>query len=174
MSDRVAVGCTSCGAQYAMPRQFLGKKATCKKCGHKFIADALQQPATPAAAAAPPQPVERLAPVATSALKKDTIAARPFEIPAVTHERRKTAPTVESGLSLDDSVVAWLNNPLDDDESDDLLGAPPPPKVITTADMAPAENVEASKSGGFGVVVPPHKAKPTAGKSTAEPAGRHA
>lgn len=175
MSDRVAVGCTSCGAQYAMPRQFLGKKASCKKCGQKFIAAELRQTATTTVQSAPPQrPPDRPTPVATAASIKDTIAARAFEIPAVTIDRRKPTPAAENGPSLDDSVVAWLNNPLDDDEEADILGAPPPPKVITTADMAPPEEVAASKSGGFGVVVPPHKSSPSAGKSAAAPAGRHA
>src|SRR6185503_19915972 len=38
MSDRVAVECSHCKTQYALPSQFLGKKATCKKCGQKFVA----------------------------------------------------------------------------------------------------------------------------------------
>src|SRR5438105_15156099 len=95
MSDRVAVGCTHCGTQYALPQEFLGKKATCKKCGQKFVA---QLPIV--------QP--RSAPAAASVL-----APRPTSAPAPSHPA--TTATTKSADPLEDSVLSWLSGTSEDD-----------------------------------------------------------
>lgn len=142
MSAKVAVSCNHCGHMYALPREFLGKKATCKSCGQKFVAVEKQiGPAMPTTApvAAKPAASSTAAPAAAQPSKPSPSVVLPSkrEVP-ITPAPRVTAPaasanrmpprSMPAGDSLDDSVLAWL----DEADSDD---APPPPRVVTTADI---------------------------------------
>lgn len=134
MSDRIAVGCPNCQAKYALPREFLGRKAACKKCGTKFIA------ALPAADV----------PIMTPA-----IAARSGSIPAASGAVHR--PRVDSGSSavvaanpLEDSVLAWLN------AADDQPPVPAgKPRVVTTAELCdPSQRADVRRPGAVQPAAP--------------------
>src|SRR5258708_3023970 len=113
MSDRVAVGCTHCGTQYALPKEFLGKKATSKKSGQKFVAQL---------AVVPPRSV----PAAPSS---GVLPARPSTAPP------RPAPVASKpGDPLDDSVLAWLNGTSEDEALPPAIPSDRP-KVVTTAQL---------------------------------------
>lgn len=145
MSDRAAVACTNCGHMYALPREFLGKKANCKACGQKFIAAEKVTPAaaalataasavaaakpTGATSAPPPSP----APAIVLPSKREVPIPQPARV-----EKLKTPVAAAAGTrgnTLDDSVLDWLN-----DASDDEI--PPPPRVVTASDLCePSQRV---------------------------------
>ena len=114
MSDRVAVGCPKCRTLYALPREFLGRRATCKKCAEKFVA-------TPAPRGDGDAPFA----VASDAAMRVAAGAseRPAFVPAGIGSR--PAPTSNP---LDDSVMDWLNAAPEDE-------TPARPKVVTPADL---------------------------------------
>lgn len=145
MSDRAAVACSHCGHMYALPKEFLGKKATCKSCGQKFIALATALPRSTPVGTAPPPAVAPPAGVPRPASKPPAAETPPSPrpVPSVVLPSKREVPispparTAASGVrstqpvlggSLDDSVLSWL----DEDDADDT---PPPPRVVTAADM---------------------------------------
>lgn len=129
MSDRIAVECSHCHTRYALPGQFLGKKATCKKCGNKFVANPIAESKSLA---------DRSGLVTASAVQR-TPAATPVPAP----RPKPPAPAapnplddsgVPAGASLDDTILAWLNAAPDiPDDAEDI--PIPKPRVVTFSEV---------------------------------------
>jgi len=131
MSDRVAVSCSHCGAQYALPSQYLGKAATCKKCGQKFVA----QPAKKAATAELRDRTHVGTPLmATPSAILGGGTGLPPRSEIHPASLKPAAPALSAGATLDDSVVAWLSS--DEPEEETVLKpVPEKPRVLTTGQM---------------------------------------